>query len=376
MLKKKKIKVVTLFGTRPEIIRLSSIIKKFDKYFDHTLINTNQNFDYELSDIFFKDLKLKKADYNLNCANKNPGKTIGKIIEKSEILLKKINPDVFFVLGDTNSSLSSIAAKKLRIPIFHYEAGNRCNDQRVPEEINRKIVDHIADINLTYSQISKSNLLNEGIPERQVIAIGSPLYEVINKNISSINNSKVKEKLKIKKQQYYLFSIHREETVESKDSLKTIFSIIETISKNKSFKVVISAHPRLKKKMDNYKFDKNNLIINKPFSFTEYCNLQKNSRVVVSDSGTINEESSILRFKAINLRNTHERHEANEETPTLMSSVNIKNFFYCLDYLETSKFLAPIVREYNVSDVSEKIARIIYSYRQYVKNYIYYENNF
>ncbi len=371
---KKNIKVVTLFGTRPEIIRLSSIIKKFDQYFDHKIINTNQNFDYELSEIFFKDLKLRKPDYNLNCANKTPGKTIGKILEKSEIVLKKIKPDVFFVLGDTNSALSSIVAKKLKIPIFHYEAGNRCHDQRVPEEINRKIIDHIADINLTYSQISKSNLLKEGIPEKKVICVGSPLYEVINKNISLIEKSKIKEKLKIKRKQYYLFSIHREETVESKKSINTVFSILNSLSKN-SYKVILSAHPRLRKKIDKNKLNKNNLIINKPFSFTDYCNLQKNAKTVISDSGTINEEASILKFKAINLRNTHERHESNEETPTLMSGVDIINFYNCLDHLEKSNFVAPLVREYSVKDVSEKIARIILSYKDYVKKYTYYENN-
>lgn len=370
---KKNVKVVTLFGTRPEIIRLSSIIKKFDQYFDHKIINTNQNFDYELSEIFFKDLNLRKPDFNLNCANKTPGKTIGKILERSEILLKKIKPDVFFVLGDTNSALSSIVAKKLKIPIFHYEAGNRCNDQRVPEEINRKIIDHIADINLTYSQISKSNLLKEGIPEKQVICVGSPLYEVINKNISLIEKSKIKEKLKIKSKQYYLFSVHREETVESKKSIDTVFSILNSLSKN-NYKVILSAHPRLRKKIDKNKLNKN-LIINKPFSFTEYCNLQKNAKTVISDSGTINEEASILKFKAINLRNTHERYESNEETPTLMSGVDITNFYNCLDHLEKSNFVAPLIREYSFKDVSEKIARIIFSYKDYVKRYIYYENN-
>ena len=370
----KKIKVTTTLGTRPEIIRLSRIIKKFDTYFDHTIINTNQNFDYELSEIFFKDLNLRKANYNLNCASNSPGKTIGKIIEKTEKLLKKIKPDVFFVLGDTNSALSAVAAKKLKIPIFHFEAGNRCNDQRVPEEINRKIVDHISDINLTYSQISKNNLLNEGIPEKQVIVIGSPLYEVINNNILLIKNYKIKEKLKVKSQQYYLVSIHREETVESKKFLNIIILIINFLCTNKNIRVILSAHPRLKVKLEKYKFNNKNLIIHKPFSFSEYCNLQKNAKTVISDSGTINEESSILGFKAINLRNTHERHEANEETTTLMSGINFENFKNCLGYLEKSKFSSQRVKEYSIDNVSEKIVRIIYSYKEYVKNYIYFEN--
>tara|TARA_Y100000768_G_C23930781_1_gene659987 strand:+ start:41 stop:1165 length:1125 start_codon:yes stop_codon:yes gene_type:complete len=372
---RKNIKIVSLFGTRPEIIRLSSILKKFDECFDHIMVNTNQNFDYELSKIFFNDLNLRDADYNLQCARKTSGKTIGNIIEKTEILLKKIKPDVFFVLGDTNSALSSIAAKKLKIPIFHYEAGNRCNDQRVPEEINRKIVDHISDINLTYSQISKSNLLNEGIPEKQVICIGSPMYEVLKNNKSYIAKSKIKEKLKIKKADYYLFSIHREETVESKKSLNTVFKIINSICQNEKNKVVLSTHPRLKKKINKYKFDKKNLIINKPFNFSDYCNLQKNAKIVISDSGTINEEASILKFKAINLRNTHERHEANEESPTLMSGIDLNNFHACLNYLEKSKFIPPVIKEYSIDNVSEKITRIIYSYKEYIKNYLYYEKN-
>ncbi len=370
-----KLKVFTVLGTRPEIIRLSEIINKFDIFFDHKIIHTGQNPDYELNEIFFKDLGIRKPDFFLNSNKSNPISTISNILEKINILIKKNKPDAFFILGDTNSSLSSYAAKRNKIPIFHYEAGNRCFDQLVPEEINRKIVDHIADINLTYSDISRSYLINEGIPPDRVIKVGSPMLEIIRKNEKKINKSLILKKLKINKNKYILLSIHREENLDYKNNLDIILDCIEYLSKK--YTLILSLHPRTKNKLEkiNFKFNAN-VIISKPFNFTDYIFLQKNSFCVISDSGTINEEASILGFDAINFRDSHERPESTEEGSTFFIGINKTALIQTiniimLNKIKKNKLKTKVVFDYNVTNVSDKIVKIIQSYTTFVNKKIW-----
>jgi UDP-N-acetylglucosamine 2-epimerase (non-hydrolysing) len=299
-----KLKVVTVVGTRPEIIRLSAIIKRLNESnsIDHYLIHTGQNYDKELNEIFFEDLNIKKPDYYLDAASDSPSSTVGNILISLEPLLKKIDPDSFLVLGDTNSCLSSIVAKKMKIPVFHYEAGNRCFDQRVPEEINRKIVDGVSDINITYSKISRDYLIAEGFPPDQIIKIGSPMREVISQNQKKIDSSKVLTKLNLKKDKYFLVSFHREENIDSKN-LKEFLLTLDRIADKYKLPIIFSTHPRTKKKLNQLKLKINPLIqLLKPLNFSDYNSLQLNSLVTLSDSGTISEESAILKFKAINIR--------------------------------------------------------------------------
>ena len=304
-LTKKKLKIATVVGTRPEIIRLSRIFSVFDKYFEHILIHTGQNYDYELNQIFFDDLKIRKPDFFLNSAKntKSTSNIIGNIISKVDEVLEKVQPDALLVLGDTNSCLSVIPAKRRKIPIFHMEAGNRCFDQRVPEEINRRIIDHIADIHLPYSSIAREYLLREGLPADQIIKTGSPMFEVLNYYIPQIKKSKIISELKLKKEQYFLMSVHREENIESDINFNKIFKVINMLAEDYKLPVVISTHPRTQKKLNiqNKKFhSKVNFI--KPLGFHDYVNLQMHAKVVLSDSGTITEESSILNFPALNIR--------------------------------------------------------------------------
>ena len=322
-----KYKLITVVGTRPEIIRLSEIIKNLDQNFDHVLVHTNQNYDKNLKDIFFRDLGLKKPNYDLKIMTPSSIKTISKILNGTDDIIKKEKPDAFFILGDTNSALSAISAKKNKVPIIHYEAGNRCFDQRVPEEVNRKIVDHISDLNLTYSEFARDNLIFEGLPKDRVFNIGSPLGEVIKKNENKIKKSNILSKLKIKKKNFFLFSFHREENVDNKERLKKFLLILDKTYEIFKKDIIVSTHPRTHKMLHKINFDINKRIIfSKPFNFTDYIKLQKESLAVISDSGSISEEASYLSLNAISLRDTIERQEAMSEATVIMSSLDLKEF--------------------------------------------------
>ena len=368
-----QLKVMTVVGTRPEIIKLSRIIPKLDETFNHVLVNSDQNFDYELNEIFFKDLNIRKPDENLKIKEKNASKTIGKVIEKTDSLIKKYKPDAFLILGDTNSCLSCISAKRNKVPIFHLEAGNRCFDQRVPEEINRKIIDHVSDVNLTYSSIAREYLLNEGLPKDQIIKVGSPMKEVLKFYENKINKSKILNKLKLSKYNYILFSLHREENVDDKKNLKSFIKILNFLEEKENKKIIISTHPRTRKNLEKLNFKYSSKInFLKPFSFSEYIKLQLNSKYVLSDSGTITEESSILNFPAINLRENHERPEGNEEGSVIFTSLSLNNIDQAINILKSQKRgkIRNInqVKDYEVDNVSEKIIRIILSYTNYINN--------
>ncbi len=370
----KKYKLCTVVGTRPEIIRLSVILKKFDKEFDHTLIHTGQNFDHELSKIFFEDLNLKLPKFQINSFSGNSIGTISKAMIKVDEILNKIKPDAFFILGDTNSALTAICAKKKKIPIFHYEAGNRSFDQRVPEEANRKIVDVIADINLTYSHLSKLNLINEGMQSNRVINIGSPMKEVLDFYKKKINNSNILTSMKLKSKKYFLISAHREENIEDLERYKNIHMIIGYLQSTYRIPIVITTHPRLRKKLK--KSNKKNIIFHKPFSFTDYIKLQKEAKIVISDSGTINEEASILKFDAINLREAHERPEADENCVTIMTGTNLNNLMNAIKYFEnkSSKEEDTYIPSYEKNNVSSTITKLIISYINFVKQNNYKQN--
>ncbi len=371
------LKVMTIVGTRPEIIRLSRIVAKLDKFTDHVLVHTGQNYDYELNEIFFDDLELRKPDYFLNASDKSPIKTIGKILISIDELIEITKPEAILVLGDTNSCISILAAKRRKIPTFHYEAGNRCFDMRVPEEINRKIVDHIADINITYSSIAREYLLSEGIAKDMIIKIGSPMLEVLNFYRDKISKSSILNELSISKNKYFLASIHREENLDSKN-FDLIVKTMNKIEEKYDLPIIFSTHPRTKNRIENSncKFNSNIKFI-KPQSYSDYVNLQINSRCVISDSGTINEESSILNFPALNIRDAHERPEAMEESSVMMTGVNCDRIIQALEILNSQKrddFRSlKLVNDYNVDNVSEKILRVILSYTDYVKKNIWKE---
>ncbi len=370
-----KLNVVTVVGTRPEIIRLSRIIPKLDTFTNHTLVHTGQNYDYELNQIFFEDLNLRKPDYFLNAADVNATKTIGKILIEVDNLLEKLNPDALLVLGDTNSCMAIIAAKKRQIPTFHFEAGNRCFDMRVPEEINRKIVDHTADINMTYSTIAREYLISEGIPKDLIIKIGSPMFEVIDFYKKKIQESKILMDLNLETNNYFLASFHREENINSANFEK-IINILNTLVNQYKIQIVVSTHPRTRNKINetNCKLNKKIMLI-KPQSFSDYIKLQINARLVISDSGTINEESSILNFPAINIRDAHERPEAMEETAVMMTGVNRERVTQAIDIImksEKSKDrILDLVDDYKSKNISEKVLRIIISYTDYIQRKVW-----
>lgn len=368
------LKVVTVVGTRPEIIRLSEVIKKFDKSFKHFLVHTGQNYDYELNEIFFDDLGLRKPDYFLNSASDTAVRTISNILTEIEKILLKLNPDVFFVLGDTNSCISSYVAKRLKIPVFHYEAGNRCFDQRVPEELNRKIVDHIADINLTYSKISKNYLISESFPANRVICVGSPMMEVLNASAVKISKSNILEKLELSQKNFFLVSLHREENIDSNDSFNRIVKSLNLIAKKYDKKILFSAHPRTQLKLSekNVKLDKRISVI-KPLGLSDYCKLQKESLAVISDSGTIYEESSILGFDAISPRETQERPEAMENCHTIMSGLEPSDVLNSIEIIIQRKddYSIVVPDDYNVEKVSDKIVNIIQSYHSFVNREVW-----
>ena len=375
----KKLKVLTVVGTRPEIIRLSEVIKKLDETtsIEHILVHTGQNYDYELNEVFFSDLGLRKPDYFLNAAGSNATTTIGQIIINIDPVLEKEQPDAFLVLGDTNSCLCAIPAKKRHIPIFHMEAGNRCFDQRVPEETNRRIVDHISDINLTYSDIAREYLLREGLPADRVIKSGSPMFEVLNANMSQIDNSDVLTKLSLEREKYFVVSAHREENINSGnfDRLVTTLNLIAEIYK---LPIIVTTHPRTRNKINEKGIQFHPLIqLMKPLGFHDYNHLQKNAFVVLSDSGTISEESSIMNFPALNIRDAHERPEAMEEASVMMVGLNTERILQGLIILENQKRGNQRdlrqVADYSMPNVSDKIVRIIVSYTDYINRIVWNE---
>ena len=367
----KKLKVLTIVGTRPEIIRLSRTIAKLNEYCDHLLVHTGQNYDYELNQIFFDDLGIQKPNYFLNCAGGNGAMTIGNVIINVDDVLAKEHPDAVLILGDTNSCLAAIAAKRRKIPVFHMEAGNRCFDMRVPEEINRRIVDHTADINLTYSDIAREYLLREGMRPDMVITTGSPMREVLEHYQNGINSSDVLKRLQLEHEKYFLVSAHREENLDSDKCFSRLVDVIDNLAKEFGFPVIVSTHPRTKKRIDaaGIKFSKNVQLL-KPLGFMDYNKLQMMAKAVLSDSGTISEESSILNFPALNIREAHERPEAMEEASVMMVGLNKERIFQALKILNNQSRgdiqLLKQVRAYSANNVSEKILRIIYSYVDYI----------
>lgn len=371
----KKLKVMTVVGTRPEIIRLSAVIKKLEESeaIEHILVHTGQNFDYELNEVFFKDFKLKKPDYFLNAATGTAVETIGNILIKIDPIMEEIKPNAFLVLGDTNSCLCAIAAKRRHIPIFHMEAGNRCFDQRVPEETNRKIVDHISDINLTYSDIAREYLLREGIPADRIIKTGSPMFEVINSRREDIERSDVLERLDLEEGKYFVVSAHREENINSETNFADLVESLNEIALKYKLPLIVSTHPRTRKMIDAKGIEFNPLIkIMKPLGFNDYIKLQVQAKAVLSDSGTISEESSVLGFRALNIRQAHERPEAMEEATVMMLGLKKERILQGLEILETQeKNTLRSVADYSIPNVSDKILRIILSYTDYVNRTVW-----
>lgn len=371
----KKLKVMTVVGTRPEIIRLSAVISKLDESeaIDHVLIHTGQNYDYELNEVFFNDFKLKKPDYFLNAATGTAVETIGNILLKIDPILEEVKPDAFLVLGDTNSSLCAIAAKRRHIPIFHMEAGNRCFDQRVPEETNRKIVDHIADINLTYSDIAREYLLREGLPSDRVIKTGSPMFEVLKSREDDIEKSNVLERLGLEVDKYFVISIHREENVSSEQNFMDLVVSLNAIAEKYKMPLIMSTHPRTRKMIDAKGIEFNSLVKTmKPLGFNDYVKLQIKAKAVLSDSGTISEESSILGFRALNIRQAHERPEAMEEASVMMVGLKKERILQGLEVLETQENgLLRLVSDYSMPNVSDKVLRIVLSYTDYVNRVVW-----
>ena len=374
----KKLKVLTVVGTRPEIIRLSCTLIALDSSdaIDHVLVHTGQNYDYELNEIFFEDLGLRKPNYFLEAAGKNATETIGNILIKIDPILEQENPDAFLVLGDTNSCLCAIPAKKRKIPIFHMEAGNRCFDQRVPEETNRKIVDHISDINLTYSSIAREYLLREGLSPDRVIKTGSPMFEVLTKLLPKIKASTILDKLKLTKNKFFVVSAHREENISSSRNLNGLIDSLNQIAELYNYPIIVSAHPRTRNMINDKEIKTHkNIHILKPLGFLDYNCLQMNSFAVLSDSGTINEESSILNFRALNLRDAHERPEAMEEASVMMVGMNTDRITQGLTELSRQEITENRnfreVSDYSMPNVSLKVIRIIISYVDYVNLNIY-----
>lgn len=376
--KTKKIKVMTVVGTRPEIIRLSEVIKALDADTDHVLVHTGQNYDYELNEIFFKELGLKKPDHFLEAVGKSPSETVGNIIAKTDAVLEKEKPEAFLVLGDTNSCMAAYAAKRRKIPIFHIMAGDRCFDMRVPEEINRRIIDHMSDINIVYSDLARHNLLREGLPMDRVLKSGSPMYEVLNAHKQKINASRILEKLKLKEEEYFVLSAHREENINLDKHFQSIVDIIKTVSATYNKPIVFSMHPRTKKRIDEEKVIlPKNVIVMKPMGLFDYVKLQSNAFCVITDSGTISEESSILNFPAVNIRETHERLEAMDEGAVIMTGLNKDRVLQAIEVAVKQQrgkerdFKIP--PDYVAPNVSKKVVRMILSYTDYVKRVVWSE---
>lgn len=375
---KEKLKVMTVVGTRPEIIRLSRVMAALDKSeaIEHVIVHTGQNYDYELNQIFFDDLAIRKPDFFLNAAGATATETVGQILIKIDPLLESEKPDAFLVLGDTNSCLCAIPAKKRHIPIFHMEAGNRCFDQRVPEETNRKIVDHVSDINLTYSDIAREYLLREGLPADRIIKTGSPMYEVLNHYLPSINSSDVLNKLGLEEGKFFVVSSHREENINSDKNFQGLMDSLNLIAEKYDYPIIVSTHPRTRNMIDkkNIQMHKNVQFL-KPLGFNDYNALQMKSYAVLSDSGTISEESSTLNFRALNIRDAHERPEAMEETSVMMVGLNPERIMQGLVQLQYQKTGAErnfrLVADYSMPNVSDKVVRIIISYTDYINRVVW-----
>ena len=369
-------KVMTIVGTRPEIIKLALTIKELDKYTEHILVHTGQNFDYELNEVFFKDLELRKPDYFLNTAAKNAVKTIANVISKSDVVMEKEKPDAVLIYGDTNSCLSILSAKRRKIPIFHMEAGNRCFDLRVPEEINRKIVDHLSDINFVLTEHSRRYLEREGIKPETIIKTGSSMNELMQKYMSRIDNSDILNTLNLSKNKYFVVSSHREEVVDEPENLKELITSLNTLVEKYSYPILFSLHPRTKNRLEKLKnitlSDK--IIFSKPLGFIDYIHLQKNAFCVLSDSGTITEESSLLRFPAITIRNVHERPEGNDEATLIMSGYKTERVLKAVEVVTDqlkNKDVFYTISDYKTDNVSKKIVRLILSYTDYVNEFIW-----
>ncbi|CAO3310399.1 MULTISPECIES: non-hydrolyzing UDP-N-acetylglucosamine 2-epimerase [Pseudomonas putida group] len=367
----KKLKVVTVVGTRPEIIRLSRVMAALDQHCDHVLVHTGQNYDYELNEIFFNDLGIRKPDHFLNAAGASGAETIGNVIIAVDKVLAQVEPEALLVLGDTNSCMAVIPAKRRKIPTFHMEAGNRCFDMRVPEEINRRIVDHTADINLTYSTIARDYLLREGLSPDMVIKTGSPMFEVLSHYREAIDASDVLQRLGLGEERFFVVSAHREENIDSDKNFLKLVDVLNTVAQQYDLPVIVSTHPRTQKRVDalGIKFHANVRLL-KPLGFTDYNRLQLSSKAVLSDSGTINEESSILNFPALNLREAHERPEGMEEAAVMMVGLETERVLQGLALLESQprgelRGLR-LVEDYSMPNVSDKVVRIIHSYRDYV----------
>lgn len=370
-----KLKVMTVVGTRPEIIRLSAVINKLEESeaIEHILVHTGQNYDYELNEVFFNDFHLKKPDYFLNAATGTAIETIGNILIKIDSILEEVKPDAFLVLGDTNSCLTAIAAKRKHIPIFHMEAGNRCFDQRVPEETNRKIVDHTADINLTYSDIAREYLLREGLPADRIIKTGSPMFEVVHSRKADIENSNILEQLSLVEGQFFVVSAHREENISSEVNFLNLVNTLNAVAEKYNMPVIVSTHPRTRKMIDAKGITFNPLVsLMKPLGFNDYVKLQTKAKAVLSDSGTISEEASILGFKALNIRQAHERPEAMEEASVMMVGLEKERILQGLEVLETQQDTTlRKVADYSMPNVSDKVLRIILSYTDYVNRVVW-----
>ena len=372
----KKLKIVTVLGTRPEIIRLSRVMARLDRYCDHVMVHTGQNHDYELNEIFFRDLELRKPDYFLRAAGLNGAETIGNVILSVDRVLEEVQPDALLVLGDTNSCMAVIPAKRRKIPVFHMEAGNRCFDQRVPEEINRRIVDHTADINLTYSSIAREYLLREGLSPDMIIKTGSPMFEVLTHHRADIERSDVLQRLGVTAGQFFVVSAHREENIDSEVNFAKFVGVLNGIAERIGLPVIVSTHPRTQKRVDaaGVRFDPNVRLL-KPLGFRDYVKLQLEARATLSDSGTINEESSILNFPALNLREAHERPEGMEEAAVMMVGLNIERVLQGLallaDQPRGEERLLRQVGDYSVPNVSDKVVRIIHSYTDYVNRVVW-----
>ena len=373
-----KLKVMSVVGTRPEIIRLSRVFAKLDEHCEHTLVHTGQNYDYELNQVFFEDLGIRKPDYFLDAAGKNVAETIGQVIIKVDQIIESVNPEAILILGDTNSCLAAIPAKRRKVPIFHMEAGNRCFDQRVPEETNRKIVDHIADINMPYSTIARDYLIAEGIPADRIVKTGSPMYEVLTHYMKEIDSSKILELLDIENGKFFVVSAHREENVDVPAQLIKLANSLNSIADYYGLPVIVSTHPRTQKRINDQgiQFHKNIKLL-KPLGFHDYNHLQKNAKAVLSDSGTINEESSIMNFPALNIREAHERPEGMEEASVMMSGLSAERVMQCLQILESQpsgdERLLRQVYDYSMPNVSDKVVRIIHSYTDYIKQGVWKE---
>jgi UDP-N-acetyl-L-fucosamine synthase len=372
----KMMKVMTVVGTRPEIIRLSRVISKLDEFTNHILVHTGQNYDYELNQIFFSDLKLRDPNFILKVAGKSSSQTIGNVIIEVDKILEEVKPDALLILGDTNSCLAALPAKRRKIPIFHMEAGNRCFDQRVPEEVNRKIVDHIADINLTYSSIAREYLLREGMPQDMVIKTGSPLNEVLTYYWNTISKSNILEKLSLTENQFFLFSAHREENVDNDENFNKLVDVLNSVAEHYNLPVIVSTHPRTKARIDHAKVNFHKKIkLLKPMGFSNYNKLQISSKAVLSDSGSISEESSILNFPALNIRENHERPESMEEGAVMMVGLEKERILQALSILELQPSgnhrLLQVVDDYSHTNVSEKVVRIIHSYTDYVNRKVW-----